>query len=87
MTEVVNGLKGETGSLYANGLHLAGERYVLTKVEDDGSIIYARKGKDGVVIGKTTQAIIVARYVDPMIAGNTVETVQKLITYLVNVGY
>lgn len=45
------------------------------------------QGKDGLVIGKTVQAIIVARYVDPMIAGNTAETVQKLVDYLVKVGY
>ncbi|EDN98219.1 predicted protein [Sclerotinia sclerotiorum 1980 UF-70] len=45
------------------------------------------KGKDGLVIGKTVQAIVIARYVDPMIAGNTSETVQKLVDYLVKVGY
>ncbi|KAF7914021.1 uncharacterized protein EAF01_000427 [Botrytis porri] len=87
MAEVKKGLEGATDSLYANGLHIAGERYVLTKVEDDNKVLYARKGKDGLVIGKTIQAIIVARYVDPMIAGNTAETVQKLVDYLVKVGY
>ncbi|THV44026.1 hypothetical protein BGAL_0760g00020 [Botrytis galanthina] len=87
MAEVKKGLDGATDSLYANGLHIAGERYVLTKVEDDNKVLYARKGKDGLVIGKTVQAIIVARYVDPMIAGNTAETVQKLVDYLVKVGY
>ncbi|ATZ45216.1 Bcpfy1 [Botrytis cinerea B05.10] len=87
MAEVKNGLDGKTDSLYANGLHIAKDRYVLTKVEDDNKMLYARKGKDGLVIGKTVQAIIVARYVDPMIAGNTAETVQKLVDYLVKVGY
>ncbi|QSZ30955.1 hypothetical protein DSL72_000514 [Monilinia vaccinii-corymbosi] len=87
MAEVVKGLNGNHDDLYANGLHIAGERYVLTKVEDENKVLYARKGKDGLVIGKTVQAIVVARYVDPMIAGNTAETVQKLVDYLVKVGY
>jgi hypothetical protein len=43
MTEVANGLKGTTDPLYANGLHLAGEKYVLTKVEEDSKVLYARK--------------------------------------------
>ena len=87
MAEVVKGLNGKHDDLYANGLHIAGERYVLTKVEDENKVLYARKGKDGLVIGKTVQAIVVARYADPMIAGNTAETVQKLVDYLVKVGY
>jgi len=87
MTEIVNGLKGQTDNLYANGLHLCGEKYVLTKVEEDNKVLYARKDRDGLVIAKTVQAIIVARYADPMIAGNTSETVQKLVDYLVASGY
>ncbi|KAJ8058633.1 hypothetical protein OCU04_012809 [Sclerotinia nivalis] len=87
MAEVVKGLNGKTDDLYANGLHLAGEKYVLTKVDEDGKVLYARKGKDGLVIGKTIQAIVIARYVDPMIAGNTSDTVRKLVDYLVKVGY
>jgi hypothetical protein len=43
MTEIVNGLKGQTDNLYANGLHLGGEKYVLTKAEEDGKVLYARK--------------------------------------------
>jgi profilin len=87
MTEIVNGLKGQTDGLYANGLHLGGEKYVITKVEEDSKVLYARKDRDGLVIAKTVQAIIIARYADPMIAGNTAETVQKLVDYLVASGY
>ncbi|KAM3087626.1 profilin [Clarireedia jacksonii] len=87
MAEVVKGLSGQQDGLYANGLHLAGEKYILTKVEEDNKVLYARKDKDGLVIAKTAQAIIVARYADPMIAGNTAETVQKLADYLIKSGY
>lgn len=43
MAEVVKGLNGKHDDLYANGLHIAGERYVLTKVEDENKVLYARK--------------------------------------------
>lgn len=39
--EVVTGLSGSYDKLYADGLHIAGEKYVLTKAEDRS--LYARK--------------------------------------------
>ena len=41
MQEIVSGLSGKADKLYAEGLHVAGERYVLTKAEDRS--LYARK--------------------------------------------
>lgn len=41
MQEVVAGLSGKLDKLYAEGLHVAGERYVLTKAEERS--LYARK--------------------------------------------
>lgn len=41
MKEIINGLSGKVDSLYAEGLHVGGERYVLTKAEDRS--LYARK--------------------------------------------
>lgn len=41
MAEIVAGLSGNVDKLYAEGLHVAGERYVITKAEDRS--IYARK--------------------------------------------
>jgi hypothetical protein len=43
MQEVVAGLSGKADKLYAEGLHVGGERYVLTKAEDRS--LYARKVK------------------------------------------
>ena len=42
MKEVVAGLEGRTDKLYSDGLHVAGERYVLTKADDNRNL-YARK--------------------------------------------
>jgi profilin len=39
--EVITGLSGKPEKLFADGLHVAGERYVLTKAEDRS--LYARK--------------------------------------------
>ncbi|KAG9230541.1 putative profilin [Amylocarpus encephaloides] len=85
MKEVVAGLSGKTDNLYANGIHVAGERFVLTKAEDRS--LYARKGKEGVVIVKTTQAILVAHYTEAMQPGNCVQTVEQLADYLISTGY
>jgi len=71
--------------LWTDGLHIAGERYVVTKAE--GRSIYGRKGKDGIVICKTTQAILIAHYGETTLAGNAALTVEKLADYLVGLGY
>jgi len=85
MKEIINGLSGKVDSLYADGLHVGGERYVITKAEDRS--LYARKGRDGVVIVKTKQAILIAHYDETMIAGNSAATVEQLADYLIKSGY
>ncbi|CAD0013784.1 unnamed protein product [Aureobasidium pullulans] len=111
MKEIINGLSGKVDALYAEGLHVGGERYVLTKAEDRS--LYARKvkfllaldsasrwiwqkwdlllilpqGREGVVIVKTKQAILIAHYGESMIAGNSATTVEQLADYLIKSGY
>ncbi|KAN0106208.1 putative profilin [Hyaloscypha variabilis] len=83
--EVISGLSGKPDKLYSEGLHVAGERFVLTKCEDRS--LYARKGREGVVIVKTKMAILIAHYKDGMVAGNTATTVEQLADYLIKQGY
>ena len=45
------------------------------------------QGKTGIIIVKTTQAIIVAHYGENNIAGNSTQTVEALADYLVKAGY
>lgn len=45
------------------------------------------QGRDGIVIVKTTQAILVAHYNENQIAGNSATTVESLADYLVKLGY
>ncbi|KAH8802823.1 putative profilin [Xylogone sp. PMI_703] len=83
--EVITALDGKTDKIYAEGLHVGGERYVVTNAE--GRSIYARKGREGVVIAKTKQAILIAHYADGMIAGNAASATEKLADYLESTGY
>jgi len=71
--------------LWSEGLHIAGERYVITKAE--GRSIYGRKAKEGIVICKTNQAILIAHYGETVMAGNAATTVEQLADYLVRVNY
>lgn len=82
---IISGFK-DADPLWQNGLHIAGERYVLTKAEDSKRL-YARKGRDGVVIVKTAQAILISHYNEHMQAGNCATTVENLADYLVGLGY
>ncbi|KFZ11393.1 hypothetical protein V501_04803 [Pseudogymnoascus sp. VKM F-4519 (FW-2642)] len=87
MQSIVAALAGGAAAdkLWTDGLHVAGERFVVFKVE--GRSIYGRKGRDGIVIAKTTQAIIVSHYGENVIAGNAAQTVETLADYLVGLGY
>ncbi|KFY21089.1 hypothetical protein V491_03170 [Pseudogymnoascus sp. VKM F-3775] len=87
MKNIVAALGGGAAAdkLWTDGLYVAGERYVVFKVE--GRSIYGRKGKEGVVIAKTTQAIIVSHYGENGVAGNAAQTVENLADYLVGLGY
>jgi len=86
MKEVISGLAGKTDSLYSAGLHVGGIKYFLTKAEE-GRSLYGRHGKDGIVIVKTTQAILLGHYDEAMIAGNAASTVEALADYLIKTGY
>ncbi|KAL2134669.1 hypothetical protein VTI74DRAFT_11180 [Chaetomium olivicolor] len=70
---------------FSEGIHVAGERYVATRIEDRH--IYARKAKTGVCIVKTKQAILIGQYGENIQAGNATQTVEALADYLIGVGY
>jgi len=87
MKTIVAALGGgaATDKIWGEGVHITGEKYVVTKAEDRS--IYGRKGREGIVICKTTQAILVAHYGENVVAGNAATTVEKLADYLVGLGY
>ncbi|KAI2636169.1 profilin [Xylaria nigripes] len=70
---------------FEEGIHIGGERYVLTRVEDRS--LYVRHGRTGIFITKTTQAFIIAHHGEGQVAGNASSTVEALGEYLVKLGY
>ncbi|KAI5917721.1 profilin [Camillea tinctor] len=82
---IVTGTGDAIDKAHADGVHVAGERYVVTRIEDRS--LYARQGRTGVVIVKTKQAVIIAHYGETMQVGNSTQTVEALADYLIKVGY
>ncbi|CAK7237398.1 profilin, required for normal timing of actin polymerization in response to thermal stress, partial [Sporothrix curviconia] len=72
---------------YSEGLHVAGEKYIATIVSAEDSIAMIRKGKTGVAIAKTKQAIVVGHYGENAQASNARATVEALADFLRKSGY
>lgn len=85
VSQIVSGDERAKDTAFAEGLFLAGERFVLTRAEDRS--IYARAGREGVAIAKTKQAIIVGHHPEAAVAGNANSTVEGLADYLIGQGY
>ncbi|KZP22249.1 Profilin/allergen [Athelia psychrophila] len=75
---------GETG-----GITVGGIKYMFTRATDRS--LYGTKklddGPHGIVVTKTTQAFIVAKYSPPIQAGEATPVVEGLADYLSSVGY
>ncbi|EAQ88132.1 predicted protein [Chaetomium globosum CBS 148.51] len=69
----------------AEGIYVAGVRYVVAGGAEQG--IYARKGKEGVYIAKSNQAIIITWHDENTFAGNASSVTVNLVKYLTGVGY
>ncbi|KAL9030101.1 MAG: hypothetical protein Q9196_001741 [Gyalolechia fulgens] len=69
----------------SEGFYVAGEKF-FTLISDERSL-YGKKGKEGVVIVKTQQAILVAHYPESVQPGVAANTVEQLGDYLISVGY
>ncbi|KAI9818690.1 MAG: profilin, required for normal timing of actin polymerization in response to thermal stress [Thelocarpon impressellum] len=76
-----NGVK----AVQSNGLHIAGERFVVLKADERA--LYGKKGKEGIVIVKTNQAILLAHYPETVAPGVATNVVEQLADYLISVGY
>ncbi|KAI9851548.1 MAG: profilin, required for normal timing of actin polymerization in response to thermal stress [Thelocarpon superellum] len=72
-------------AVQANGFHIAGERFVALKADERS--LYGKKGKEGIVIVKTNQAILLAHYPESVAAGVATNVVEQLGDYLIGVGY
>ncbi|CAO3626417.1 unnamed protein product [Cunninghamella echinulata] len=82
--ELANGFKNSQG-IQGSGFHIEGEKYFTLRADDRS--IYGKKNSDGVVVVKTTQAIIIGTYKEGIQPGNCAKVVEGLADYLISVGY
>ncbi|PNY25025.1 Profilin [Tolypocladium capitatum] len=85
ISAIVSGDAAAKDKAFADGLYIAGNRYVMARAED--RTIYARAGRLGVAVAKTKQAIVVGHHGETQLAGNTTTTVEALADYLIGQGY
>ncbi|OAL43596.1 Profilin/allergen [Pyrenochaeta sp. DS3sAY3a] len=77
--------KGETKAVIINGVKVAGEKYMTIESTDEA--LKAKKGKEGVVAYKTTQALLIAHHPDTITTPAAFNSVVELGEYLKKVGY
>ncbi|KAK5938969.1 profilin, required for normal timing of actin polymerization in response to thermal stress [Knufia obscura] len=75
----------EPKAIQGQGFKVAGDKY-FTLRSDDRSL-YGKKGKEGLVIVKTKQALLIGHYPENVQPGQAATTVEKLADYLIGVGY
>jgi len=68
-----------------SGVTFNGLRYMYLSGND--KVVRGKKGTAGVHIFKTTQAVIVATYSEPIVPEQCANTTEKLGEYLISVGY
>ncbi|KAJ9626813.1 profilin, required for normal timing of actin polymerization in response to thermal stress [Knufia peltigerae] len=87
MQEVVGAYKDTSTpkKVQSTGLHIAGQKYIVIKADETS--LYGKKGREGVVIVKTKQALLITHYPETIQPGTAANTVEKLGAYLVSVGY
>lgn len=71
--------------LTGSGVTLAGQRYIYLSGTD--RVVRAKLGKVGVHCMKTTQAVVVSLYEDPIQPQQAASVVEKLGDYLITCGY
>ncbi|MER5647732.1 profilin [Streptosporangium sp. NPDC002524] len=82
---IVTGDEAVKDRAFGDGLHVAGNRYILTKAEDRS--IYARSGRTGITVAKANRTVIVGHHPETAVAGNANSTVESLADYLTGQGY
>ncbi|KAL3744445.1 profilin [Eucalyptus grandis] len=76
----------EPGTLAPTGLYLGGTKYMVIQGEPN-AVIRGKKGPGGVTIKKTTMALIIGIYDEPMTPGQCNMIVERLGDYLVDQGF
>ncbi|PLN79657.1 putative profilin [Aspergillus taichungensis] len=79
----LSGLKGaydNPAGAFGTGVTLAGDKFVV--IRSDGTSVYGKKGKEGVIIVKTPSAILVAHHGENVQTPNAATVVENLGDYI-----
>jgi len=76
---------GNVEVMSMSGMKLGGEKFMF--LQADNNIMRGKKGTSGVHIMKTTQAILISVYREPVVAEECATVTEKLGEYLISVGY
>ncbi|KAI5383145.1 Glutamate 5-kinase, partial [Lathyrus oleraceus] len=81
----INGDFNDPGTLAPTGLYLGGTKYMVIQGEP-GAVIRGKKGPGGVTVKKTTLALVIGIYDEPMTPGQCNMIVERLGDYLIEQG-
>jgi len=75
----------DSKAVVEHGVHINGEKFVTLAA--DGDSLKAKKGKEGIIAIKTTQALLIGHHPADVQTTNAYSSVAELADYLVKVGY
>ncbi|GAA5992122.1 hypothetical protein JCM10908_001777 [Rhodotorula pacifica] len=75
----------DPSSAQATGVTAAGQKFFCIRADERS--VYGKKSSDGIIVVKTTQAVLVAEYGHPTQPGEATKIVEELADYLISVGY
>ncbi|CAG0919311.1 unnamed protein product [Notodromas monacha] len=84
VSALLAGMK-DSSQFYANGVRIAGKRYIYLSGSDN--VVRARKEVAGLHCAKTSQAVIIAVYEEPIKPQQAASVVESLGDYLTKCGY
>jgi len=84
LKNIISGLSAPD-PLWAEGFKVNGAKYMMVRAEEN--LIVAKKGKEGMVVARTKQALILAHHGDEVLTQACTNTVEGLATYLLESGY
>ncbi|EFJ14815.1 hypothetical protein SELMODRAFT_148414 [Selaginella moellendorffii] len=85
ITNVMNAFD-DSSQLAQNGLYLSGSKYMVIQGEA-GVVIRGKKGSAGVTIKKTSSALVIGLYDEPVAPGECNVVVERLADYLIEQNY
>ncbi|KXN81907.1 Profilin, partial [Leucoagaricus sp. SymC.cos] len=72
-------------AVQGSGIRAAGQKFFTLQANERS--IYGKKQADGIILVKTTLAVLVAEYVAPTQAGEATTVVENLADYLINLKF